>query len=90
MFSSVRTSSGGPTAWILPGLASMMTWWAYFAVMFRSWQIVMITMPFSMAMALSISITYTWYLTSRFAVGSSRMRTAGSCTNPLAIDTFWC
>ena len=63
---------------------------AYIAVTFRSWQIVMTVMPFSLATSRSILMTSIWYFTSRLAVGSSRSIILGSCAKLLAIITFWC
>ncbi|MBO4568948.1 MAG: hypothetical protein J5674_03105 [Candidatus Methanomethylophilaceae archaeon] len=65
-----------------------MTLSANFAARFRSWLIMTMVMPVFAESFFRNAVTYIWCLMSRLEVGSSRISILGSCTSPLAMDTF--
>lgn len=87
MFSSVRTSSGVPSAKTRPSESIRMRS-EYLDAMFRSWQIIMTIIPRFSASSFSSLVTFIWYLMSRFEVGSSSSSILDSCARPRASITF--
>ena len=62
----------------------------YLAAMFKSWHIMITSMPFSTDIFFRSFATSSWCLMSRLDVGSSSSRMEGSWANPRASMTFWC
>lgn len=82
------TISLPPLARTVPPLMNMNTS-EYCTARLMSCMVITVQTPLDLTASTTVSIIMCWLAMSKLLVGSSRMRSSGSCTSALAICTFW-